>query len=135
MNQSILMTVLKKFGFSSIFLEWIEDVLKNQESCVINARTARAYFKLQKGVRQGDPFLFKADIFILASEVFFNLIKTNNKIESSNIFVIFLSIFSLRRYYFYFNLFHFNILTYYFNLIHSGLFWLVQPWYIANLQN
>ena len=77
----------KKFGFSSIFLEWIEDVLKNQESCVINAGTTRAYFELQKGVRQGDPFLFKADIFILASEVLFNLIKTNNKKKSSNIFV------------------------------------------------
>ena len=79
------MAVLKRFGFSSIFLECIEVVLKNQESCVINAGTTTAYFKLQKGVRQGDPFLFKADLFILASEVFFNLIKTNNKIEGSNI--------------------------------------------------
>ena len=81
------MAVLKRFGFSSGFQEWIEVVLKNQESCVINTVTTRVYFKLQKGVRQGDPFLFKADLFILASEVLFNLIKTNNKIKSSNIFL------------------------------------------------
>ena len=81
------MAVLKRFGFSSIFQEWIEVALKNQGSCVTNTGTTRAYFKLQKGVRQGDPFLFKADLFILASEVLFNLIKTNNKIKSSNIFL------------------------------------------------
>ena len=47
------MAVLKKFGFGASFLGWIEAVLKNQKSCIINAGTT-PYFKLEKGARQGD---------------------------------------------------------------------------------
>ena len=57
------MAVLKKFGFSSSFLEWIETVLKHQQSCVINAGTASPYFSLEKGIRQEEPT--SAYLFIL----------------------------------------------------------------------
>ena len=79
LNHSFLMAVLKKIGFGPSFLEWIEAVLKNQESCGIVA----AYFKLQKGSHQGDPI--SAYLFILALEILFYSIKTNSKIEGLNI--------------------------------------------------
>ena len=59
------MAVLKKFGFGSSFLEWIEAVFKNQQSCVINAGTATPYFKLAKGACQGEPI--SSYLFISAS--------------------------------------------------------------------
>ena len=57
------MAVLKKFGFSSSFLEWTEAVLKHQHSCVINDGTASPYFNFEKGVRQEEPI--SAYLFIL----------------------------------------------------------------------
>ena len=76
------MAVLKKFGFGTSFLEWIETILKNQESCVISAGTT-VYFKLQKGAHQDDPI--SADLSILALEILFYLLKTNSKIEGLNL--------------------------------------------------
>ena len=35
-NHSFLMCVLKKFGFGNEFWKWIQFLLKNLESCVIN---------------------------------------------------------------------------------------------------
>ena len=49
LNHSFLIPFLKKFGFGPSFLEWIEAVLRNQESRVINAGTTTSYFELQKG--------------------------------------------------------------------------------------
>ena len=71
------MAVLKKFSFGSSFLEWIEAVLKNQQSCVINAGTTSPYFKL------GDPI--SAYLFILALEILFYMIKTNQNVEGLDI--------------------------------------------------
>ena len=56
LDQKFLVSVLKKFGFGQNFISWIEIILKNQESCVINGQTTTKYFKLNRGVRQGDPF-------------------------------------------------------------------------------
>ena len=83
MNNSFLITVLKKVGFSLSFLEWIEAVLKNQESCVMNAGTTAVYFKLLKVARGCDPI--SAYFFILALDILFYLIKTNKNIEGLNI--------------------------------------------------
>ena len=35
-NHSFLMCVLKKFGFGNDFRKWIQILMKNPESCVIN---------------------------------------------------------------------------------------------------
>ena len=53
-------------------------IKKSQESCVINAGTTVAYFKLQKGALQGN--LVSAYLFILALNILFYLLKANNKI-------------------------------------------------------
>ena len=78
------MSVLNKFGFGQNFIWWVEIILKNQESCVINGRTTTKYFKLNRGACQGDPI--SADLFILALESLFLLIKENPRIKGLNIF-------------------------------------------------
>ena len=54
LDHKFLISVLKKFGFGQNFVSWIEIILKNQESCVINGGTTTNYFKLNRGARQGD---------------------------------------------------------------------------------
>ena len=75
---------MKKFGFGQNFISWIEIILKNQESCIINAGTTTKYFKLNRGARQGD--LISAYLFIVAFEIIFLFIKENPHIKGLNIF-------------------------------------------------
>ena len=83
-NHSFLMCVLKKFGFGNDFRKWIQILMKNPESCVVNGGKIRPYFKLERGTRQGDPIL--AYLIILALEVVFSLIKANPDIEGLQFF-------------------------------------------------
>ena len=46
---------LRVFGFVKIFIEQIETLLNNQESCNINGGKTSNYFKLERGARQGVP--------------------------------------------------------------------------------
>ena len=79
-----MLVVLKKFGFGNSFIDWIKKLLTNQESCVINGGSTTSYFKLEKGVRQGD--LISAYLFITALEIIFAMIKSNTNIKGLNIF-------------------------------------------------
>ena len=83
-NHSFLMCVLKKFGFGNDFRKWIQILMKNPESCVINGGKTTPYFKLERGTRQGDPI--SAYLFIIALEVVFSLIKENPDIEGLKFF-------------------------------------------------
>ena len=71
-----LLAVLQKYGFREQFLIWIQILGKNQESCIVNGGITTKFFSLDRGVRQGDPI--SAFVFILALEVSFVLIKSNN---------------------------------------------------------
>ena len=84
MNHSLLMCLLKKFGFGNDFPKWIQILMKKPESSVINGGKTTSYFKLERGTRQGDPF--SAYLFIIDSEVVFSLIKANPDIESLKFF-------------------------------------------------
>ena len=53
-------------NFSPNFIKWIRLFYTNIESCIINNGIATPYFKLSRGVRQGDPL--SSYLFILCME-------------------------------------------------------------------
>ena len=55
LNHSFLLAVLKKFGFGTSSINWIEAILNKLESCVISIGKTTQYFQLYRGARQGDP--------------------------------------------------------------------------------
>ena len=52
-NHCFLIAVLEHFGFGKTFIKWIQILLKNQESCVINGGKTTEYFKLAKRHKTG----------------------------------------------------------------------------------
>ena len=50
-----MLAVFKEIGFGTNFVAWVEALLSNPESCVINAGIAIQYFPLQRGGHQEDP--------------------------------------------------------------------------------
>ena len=77
MDHDFLLEVLKAFGFGENFTNWIQIILTNQESCVMNGGNSTGYFKLERGARQGDPI--SAYLFILVMEIFFQMIRKKKR--------------------------------------------------------
>ena len=75
-----LLAILEKYGFKKNFLRWIETLLNNQESCIINRGITTHYFKLKKGTHQDD--LISAYLFILVLEAAFCVIKSNKTLKT-----------------------------------------------------
>ena len=57
LNHSFLVAALKKFGFGTSFIDWIDAILNKPESCVINSGKTTQYFQLNTGAHQRDPIL------------------------------------------------------------------------------
>ena len=87
LDHDFLVSVLNKFGFGSNFISWIKLLLNSQQYCIINRGITTPYFNLEKGARQGDPV--SAYPFILALEVLFVFIKSNENIKRIEIFKCF----------------------------------------------
>ena len=83
-NHSFLTCVLKKFGFGNESPKWIQILIKNLESCVIDGGKTTSYFKLERGTRQGDQI--STYLYITALEVVFSLIKVNPDNKGSTFF-------------------------------------------------
>ena len=62
----------------------METLILKQESCIINGGNTTQYFRLERGICQGDPI--SAYIFILALEVLSFLVRNNKDIKGLNIF-------------------------------------------------
>ena len=61
----------------------IKNLVKNQESYIINDSKTTKYFKLEKRTRQGDPI--PTYLFILVLEIAFLSIEENEKTKVVNI--------------------------------------------------
>ena len=79
LDHKFILAVLKKPGFGKNFVSWVEALLNNQESCVINGGITTLYFPLQRGACQGDPI--SAYVFILCLEILFILIKNDPDVK------------------------------------------------------
>ena len=73
-----------KIGFGETFIKWIQILLKNQESCIINGGSTTKYFKLEKCTRQWDPISSYLVIHVL--EIAFLYINKSKNIKGMNIF-------------------------------------------------
>ena len=51
LGHSVLLASLKKHGYRTELIKWIEVLLEWQESCITNGGNATKCFKLQKSVR------------------------------------------------------------------------------------
>ena len=82
-NHLFLITALEKYGFKEDFIKWIQILIQNQESCVINGG-ATNYFKFERGTRKGNPK--SAYLFTLVLEIAILFIMQNENINGLNIF-------------------------------------------------
>ena len=54
-NHLFFIIALEKYGFKEDLIKWMQILIQNLESCIINGETPTNYFKLERGTRQGDP--------------------------------------------------------------------------------
>jgi len=78
-----LWKALEAFNIPTGFIDMIKLLYKDIESCVINNGTTTAYFKIKRGVRQGDPIA--AYLFTLAIELLAINIRENDQIKGIQI--------------------------------------------------
>ena len=78
-----LFSALKCFVFGDDFIQWVQTVVNNAESCVMNNGHSTGYLLLERGNRQGDPL--SAYLFILVFEVLFIQIRNNSEIHGIKI--------------------------------------------------
>ena len=74
-----LFDTLKRMNFGNSFIKWIHTLYTNVESCILNNGVTSRYFKLYRGVRQGDPL--SAYLFILCTQVLTTSIMHNKQIQ------------------------------------------------------
>ena len=80
LDHSFIISVLKRLGYGTKIITWIEILLKDQQSCVINGWTNTQYFNLERDARQDYPS--SAYLFIKVLEILFLLIKKHPEIKS-----------------------------------------------------
>ena len=54
-DYQFMLEILKKYGFSEYFVNWISIMHTDPESCVMNDGSSTGYFQLNRGTCQGNP--------------------------------------------------------------------------------
>lgn len=80
---AIIKATLQKLKFGTTFIKWIETFYNNITSCIINNGVTSRYFRLERGVRQGDPL--SPYLFILCVEMLGCKIRQNTNIKGIQI--------------------------------------------------
>ena len=80
---SYLVKALKAFNFGPFFIQWVESLYKNTQSCVMNKGRSAGYFDLCRGVRQGD--CLSPLLFVLALEIFLITLRSDQNIKGIKI--------------------------------------------------
>ena len=80
---NFLYKTLKLLGFGDPFIAWIAIINKNIYGYIIQCGRFSEKFHIERGCRQGDPI--SPYLFLLASELLFQLIKNNPDIKGINV--------------------------------------------------
>ena len=75
--------MLDVFGFGPSLIRWVETFYAKISSCVLNNGFRTPYFKLQRGVRQGDPL--SPYLFIIAAEILATAIRNRSDFQGLKI--------------------------------------------------
>ena len=78
-----LFKTLENMNFGESLIKWVKLFYTNIESCISNNGTSSKYFKINRGVRQGDPL--SAYLFILSVEVMAQAILKDDTIHGIKI--------------------------------------------------
>ena len=78
-----LLTALEKYNFGPMIIQWIKTFYNNIESCVTNNHITTQYFKVTRGLRQGDPL--SSYLFVLVVELLSISIRKNENIKGINV--------------------------------------------------
>ena len=82
-DHKFIFASLEKYGFGPDFIQWIKTLLTNNESCVMNNGSSTGLFKIQRGMKQGDPL--SPHLFILVLKILFIQIRNDKAIRGFKI--------------------------------------------------
>ena len=83
LERNFLQRCLELFNFGPNFIRWVMTFYKNIQSCIINNGITYNYFKIERGIRQGDPL--SSYLFVVAVETLAVAIRQNSAIKGFTI--------------------------------------------------
>ena len=74
---------LKQFNFGPDFIRWVNVFYSDIQSCIINNGLCSQYFRIERGVRQGDPL--SPHLFVIAVDILAITIRNQENIKGITI--------------------------------------------------